>query len=102
MSDVWFYCICYIVKKIFINHVICAYCTIQPSAVNNQLCIFKILYSKTAQKILIILYILPIVKNSCVWYYNNVLEGKHKEQKLNIITTYVIMSVETKERGKKK
>nr|DAD87208.1 MAG TPA: hypothetical protein [Siphoviridae sp. ctuUw41] len=30
------------------------------------MCIFKKLYSKTAQKILIILYILPIVKNSCL------------------------------------
>ena len=101
----WFYCIWHIVKKFFINHVVYTYCTIQPPAINSQLCIFKNLYSKIAQKILIILYILSIAKNNRLWYYNNVLEGKHKEQKLNKkvltkITVYVIMLVETKERRK--
>ena len=53
-------------------------------AINSQLCIFKILYSKTAQKIFIILYILPIAKNSRLQYYNIVLEGgKPETQKLN-------------------
>lgn len=84
MSDAWLYYIWHIVKKFFINHVIYTYRTIQSPAINSQLCIFKILYSKTAQKIFIILYILPIAKNSRLQYYNIVLEGgKHETQKLN-------------------